>query len=135
MEPQQDSSVCELDALSNWQGWHVLLCLPVLEGRRDSHGFRVEFAVDLSDHEESDRIYRGIEGQRSEVEDRFGENLVWDEVEGRQIRRIYAWHPSGEFDIKDRERWPEVREWAIKRLGELRDAIQPHLNNLADDGA
>ena len=106
-------------------------------GEGNHYSFRVEFAVDIADPEESDRIYRGLEGQRSEVEDRFGENLVWDEVEGRQIRRIYAWHPSGDFNVEDRERWPEVRAWAIKRLGDLRDAIQPHLNDLAlaEDGA
>ena len=102
---------------------------------KEEQGFRVEFAVDLSETEEADRIYCGLEGQRSEIEERFGERLVWDEVEGRRVRRIYARHPSGDFDIKDRERWPEVREWAIKRLGDLRDAIQPHLDELAaDDG-
>ncbi len=98
--------------------------------RDDHYGFRVELSVDLSDREEADRVYHGLVERRSEVEARFGESLTWDETEGRRVRRIYAWDPSGAFAIEDRDRWPEVREWAIKRLGDLRDAIQPHLDEL-----
>lgn len=98
--------------------------------RDDHYRFRVALSVDIPEREEADRVYHGLVERRSEVEARFGESLTWDEAEARRARRIYAWDPSGDFRIEDRERWPEVRAWAIKRLGELRDAIQPHLDEL-----
>ena len=103
-------------------------------GKDKPSGFRVEFTVNRDD-EEGRRIFDALRARSHVIEERFGESLTWDEVEGRKARRIFAWHPGGDEAIQDRERWPEVRAWAIKCLGDLRDAIRPHLDELAaDDG-
>lgn len=84
----------------------------------------VEFCVQGDDKE---LIYDGLLKHRSSIEARLGEDLQWKVTSA--TRKIFVLNPEG-IDFKDRERWPEVREWAIQRLGDLRDAIQPHLDEL-----
>lgn len=106
-------------------------------GKDQPAGFRVELTIDPSDDEEGRRIFEALRAHAHVIEERFGESLTWDEVEGRRARRIFAWHPGGYGAIEDRDRWPEMREWVIERLGALRDALEPHLDDLAlaEDGA
>ena len=108
----------------------------------------VEFAVSFTGREygiklecvttgvERGRLHRALYERRSEIESTFGEALDWREnSENASQWYIFAGYPDREVGIQDRERWPEVRAWAIKRLGDLHDAIQPHLDALAtDDG-
>lgn len=80
-------------------------------------------------------LHRALYERRSDIESTFGEALDWRENSENDRRwYIFAWYPDREVGIQDRERWPEVRAWALKRLGDLRDAIQPHLDELAADG-
>lgn len=96
------------------------------------YGFKLECVTTGA---ERGRLYRALHERRSEIETCFGA-LDWREnSEDAKRWYIFAGYPDREVGIKDRERWPEVRAWAIQRLGDLRDAIQPHLNDLADDGA
>lgn len=94
----------------------------------DQQGICVEFCVNGDDME---RIYEGLLERRSTIEAHIGGGLHW-KVSPR-MRKIFVLNPEG-IEFEDRERWPEVRAWAIKRLGDLRDAIQPHLDELASDG-
>ena len=94
---------------------------------------RVNFWVKNSNLEDGERILGGLSAQKDEIERSFGEPLSWDIGKGRKTRGIYIQHPAERLAIGDRERWPEVRDWAIKRLGALRAAIQPHLDELTAD--
>ena len=96
----------------------------------DQQGICVEFCVN-NEEDDMERIYDGLLEHRSTIEAQIGEGLQWKETP--KMRKIFILNPKG-IDFEDRERWPEVREWAIKRLGDLRDAIQPHLDELASDG-
>ena len=95
----------------------------------NQRGICVEFCVEGDDME---RIYEGLLERRSSLEGQLEEELHWKEMP--KLRKIFVLNPWG-IAIEDRERWPQVREWAIQRLGDLRDAIQPHLAELAEDGA
>ena len=96
----------------------------------NQRGICVEFCVEGDDME---RIYEGLLEHRSTIEAQLEEELHWKEMP--ELRKIFVLNPWG-IAIEDRERWPEVRAWAIQRLGDLRDAIQPHLVELAaEDGA
>ena len=97
------------------------------------YGFKLECVTKGAERQ---RLHHALRERRSEIESTFGEALDWRENSEKDHRwYIFAWYPDREVGIEDRERWPEVREWAIKRLGDLRDAIQPHLDELAtDDG-
>lgn len=94
---------------------------------------QVNFWVTNSNLEEGERIFWGLHAQKDEIERRFGETLSWDIGEGRKTRGMHIRHPGENLVIGDRERWPEVRDWAIQRLGALRAAIQPHLDELTAD--
>lgn len=85
---------------------------------------------ELSMIEKAKRIVLELCEQKDEIERRFGEPLIWDPVEHAKWG-IHFPHPDKSLVIGDRERWPEVRDWGIKRLGALRDAIQPHLDSLS----
>ena len=104
--------------------------------RREGDPTRVNFWVEPynwgepSRIEEAERIVRELWTQKDEIERRFGEPLSWDPVEGRKKPGIHIRHPDESLAIGDRKRWPEVRDWGIKRLGALRDAIQPHLGSV-----
>ena len=91
-------------------------------------GICVAFIVGGDDME---RIYEGLLNRLPTIEGQFGEELH-RKATAKQ-RKLFVLNPGG-IDFEHRERWPEVREWAIKRLGDLRDAIQPHLDELASDG-
>ena len=95
-------------------------------------GFKLECVTKGAERQ---RLHHELHERRSEIESTFGEALDWRENSEKDHRwYIFAWYPDREVGIADRGRWPEVREWAIKRLGDLRDAIQPHLDELASDG-
>ena len=96
------------------------------------YGFKLECVTTGA---ERGRLHRALYERRSKIESTFGEALDWRENSENASRwYIFAGYPDASVAIQDRERWPEVREWAIKRLGDLRDAIQPHLDELASDG-
>lgn len=106
--------------------------------RREGDQTQVNFWVNPSNWgepskiEEAERIVRELDMQKDEIKRRFGEPdlLNWDPVDGRPMWGIHVRHPDKSLAIGDRERWPDVRDWGIKRLGSLRDAIQPHLDSL-----
>lgn len=96
---------------------------------------KVNFWVGLADStvEEAERNFLALHAQKDEIESHFDERVIWDSKKGRKRRGISIRHPDENLVIGDRERWPEVRDWAIQRLGTLRAAIQPHLSDLAAD--
>ena len=104
--------------------------------RREGDPTQVNFWVQPSNWGEpsmiegAKRIILELCEQKDEIERRFGEPLIWAPVEHAKWG-VHFLHPDKSLTIGDRERWPEVRDWGIKRLGALRDAIQPHLNSLS----
>lgn len=94
-------------------------------------GTCVNFFLGSSYVEGAERIFASLMDQKADVEARFGAPLGWAPVSGGRTRfRVYAMYPEQGFNIVHRERWPDVRTWAIERLGALRDAIDPHLDEL-----
>ena len=104
--------------------------------RREGDPTRVNFWVEpsnwgeLSMIEEAKRIVLELCEQKDEIERRFGKPLIWAPMEHTKWG-IHFQHPDESLAIGDRKRWPEVRDWGIKHLGALRDAIQPHLDSLS----
>ncbi len=103
--------------------------------RREGDPTRVNFWVEPSNWgkpsmiEEAKHIVLELCEQKDEIERRFGKPLNWAPVEHTKWG-IYFPHPDKNLAIGDRERWTDVRDWGIKHLGALRDAIQPHLDNM-----
>ena len=81
------------------------------------------------------RVFLELLAQKDEIEKRFNERrfsepLNWDPVGRGKRNGIHILHSGERLAIEDRERWPDMRAWAIERLGALHDAIQPHLDSL-----
>ena len=59
----------------------------------------------------------------------IGEELDWDPLEGKRAARISLYFPEG-IRVRERDRWPEAREWLIEALGRMRRAFGPVLEKL-----
>lgn len=67
--------------------------------------------------------------RREGIEEQFGEELEWERLESKKASRI-ACYFRDDVRVEERDRWPDVRNWAIDRLGPLREALQPHVDAL-----
>ena len=78
--------------------------------------------------DDGDSVYPALEAQRSEIEAKCGLILEWDQGETTRSSRVGVYLDPA--DPTDRARWPEYRAWAIKTLGELRQAFATPIRNL-----
>lgn len=91
--------------------------------------FRIELCVDAPDEQTASARFDELNDGRSDIEARFGGALKWERLEGKRSCRIASYFPK-DVDVENRARWPELRTWAIERMGALRDAFQPHIDKL-----
>ena len=85
--------------------------------------------MDAKDKESSAARFEALMQHREAIEARFGAPLEWDPLEHRRACRIASYFPA-ELSVEDRDRWTDVRTWAIKRMGSLRDAFRSHIERL-----
>ena len=91
--------------------------------------FRIELYVDANDPDHVSRRFGALIVRRDEIHKQFGQGLEWERLESKRASRIASYFPD-DVRVQERDRWPEVRDWAIDRLGPLRDALQPHVDAL-----
>lgn len=92
--------------------------------------FRIELYVDAPDKETASARFSKLEQQRGAIEDVYGEPLEWEELERSRGCRIASYYRD-EADVENRALWTELRAWAIKRMGLLRNAVKPYIDQLA----
>ncbi len=78
--------------------------------------------------DEGDAVYPALESQRSVIEAACGRVLQWEPLENARASRIATYLDPA--DPADRANWPDYRAWAIKTLGELRQAFAAPIKNL-----
>ena len=78
--------------------------------------------------DEGDAVYPALEAQRSAIEAACGLDLQWEPLENARASRIATYLDPAE--PADRARWPDYRAWAIRTLGELRQAFAVPIKNL-----
>lgn len=78
--------------------------------------------------DETDTIYEKIYSDREKIEDRFGEPLVWDKVEGRRVCRIKSICEMG--GLKNEDLWDKIQEDLIDRMIRLEKALKPTLQTI-----
>ncbi len=91
--------------------------------------FRIELYVDARDPDQAARRFDALTEQREEIEKQFGEELQWERLETRRANRIACYFRE-DVRVEERDRWPDVRNWAIDRLGPLRETLQTHVDAL-----
>ena len=73
-------------------------------------------------------VYPALAAQRSAIEAASGLALQWEPNERARASRIATYLDPA--DPADRASWPAYRAWAIKTLGELRQAFSAPIKNL-----
>ncbi len=92
--------------------------------------FRVELYVDANTQDLAARRFDALRDRRAEIEEQFGEELEWESLESSRASRVASYYQADDIRVEERNRWPEVRTWAIERLGALREALQSHVDAL-----
>ena len=94
------------------------------------HDGQVELYID-ADHETGEgntRIFEQLLEHKSDIEQRFGEPLEWEALEGKRACRIKKTVAGGGW--RDEGNWPEVHEEMIDAMIRLESALRPHLKTL-----
>lgn len=97
--------------------------------RPDKYRLRAEIYIDVGDAESNLGLFNGLHARKARFEDEIGEELDWDPLEARRACRISLYFPEG-IRVRQRDRWPEAREWLIEALGQMRQAFGPALTEL-----
>ena len=92
--------------------------------------FRVELYVNANDKDTATARFDSLHQNRDGIEARIGESLEWDPLEQNQGCRIASYY-ADDVSVEDRDRWADIRDWAIRRMGAFRDAFRPHIVNLS----
>jgi hypothetical protein len=77
---------------------------------------------------ETDEIYEKLLNDRGEIEKRFGEDLIWDQVEGRRVCRIKSICKIG--GLKNEDLWDQIQEDLIDRMKRLESALREPLSKI-----
>jgi hypothetical protein len=78
--------------------------------------------------EENLRIFRQLLEHRTEIENKFGEPLDWQELENRRACRIRKTIEGGYRDPESK--WPEIHRKMVDIMVRLEKALSPHIKKL-----
>lgn len=93
---------------------------------------RVELYLGRRDIEENKFLFSELQKQKEKIEKSFGEELVWNEMEGNKASRIQFRKSFDEpFDCHNQENWPEMIEWLISKMTLLEKALKKPLSEAA----
>ena len=88
---------------------------------------RVELGLQRSDASENKWMFDRLDEVRDEVEDRFGDSLMWLRMEDKKASRIVF---SCGFDGFDESSWPDMVAWLCEHIVRLERAFSEPLARL-----
>ena len=74
------------------------------------------------------QIFDHLSAKKEQIEDKCGQELSWERLEGKRACRIRAAIRGGYNDPE--EKWEEIQDRMVKSMNRLISAIQPHLKSL-----
>jgi hypothetical protein len=89
---------------------------------------RIELYVDAKDAEAQRARWRHFVAARGDIEARFGQSLVWEELPDSRASRIAHYFP-GAASVVDEQRWPALRQWLIDVAAPFQRAVQPSVDS------
>ncbi|MDP1598725.1 DUF4268 domain-containing protein [Phenylobacterium sp.] len=91
------------------------------------HSSRVELYIDFGKGTEAGTLkaFRGLEARKAEIEEAFGEPLIWQDLPESRGCRISYEQPGGWRASE--ETWPELQERMIEAMVKLEKTIRPEL--------
>ena len=82
--------------------------------------FRIELYIDTGDTEGTAQVFNALMERRDEIEKIFGELLEWKALDDSRASRIESYYPDrDDVRVREREKWPDLRKWAIECMGGL----------------
>ena len=92
------------------------------------HSMRIELYIARGDAESSEKAFSALEAHKTEIEDAFGQPLVWQPLPGKKSCRIK--HDLEGGGHQDPDRWPQIIVTAVDAMARLEVAIQRHLTRV-----
>ena len=94
---------------------------------------RIELYIDKYDTEAENRLlFDTLLRERGAIEEAFGGQLDWQELEGKRAKRI-AWR-TDRGGLKNPEVWPELQEELAGAMARFVKALKPHIAALKAAG-
>ena len=94
------------------------------------HTAQVELYIDRGKDmkKENEEIFNKLKENKNQIEDEFGGNLNWEELEGKRACRISKKVEIGGY--RDNERWDKVHNQLIDIMVKFEKAISPYIIEL-----
>lgn len=91
---------------------------------------RVEFVMTRGDSKVNTFAFEQLYKQKDQIEKRFGDTLTWHRLENKKSCRI-----DYELEVEgyNRENWPEIIKWMVKRMIALQAAMNEPLKQLKSE--
>lgn len=90
-----------------------------------NHSARVDFFFCSPSFEVNRKRFDFFTQKKREIENSFGEPLIWDFGEHRKQQFIRTECPFGSF--RDESKWPVIQNDLVKRLIHLEEALRPYI--------
>ncbi len=97
----------------------------------NQHETFVQLAIERTgdaEEEENQAVFDQLYAQQRDIEEQFGEELIWDQVEGRRIRRVMVRFDDGGW--RDEERWTSIHDKMIDAMIRLEMVLRPRIDKL-----
>ena len=88
---------------------------------------RVELYLSRTRTAENKWFFDQLEGEKIEIEGRFGAELEWQRLDDKKASRICCQHPFNGFNDNN---WPEMTEWLCEHIVKLEGALSEPLDRL-----
>ncbi|RJP65797.1 MAG: DUF4268 domain-containing protein [Candidatus Abyssobacteria bacterium SURF_17] len=89
---------------------------------------KVELFLGHSDFTVNKSRFEKLRRQKEDIEDKFGEALIWEFSDSRKQQYIRSICPFGTLD--DTEKWPDIQKDMVDRMVRLEKAIGPRIKSL-----
>jgi len=92
----------------------------------NQHETRVEFIIDSPNKDENKKMFKNLESKKGQIENVFGEELVWSLQEETRVSKVYS-YVSRKYGWKDEEHWASIQEDMIDAMIRLDAAFKPSI--------
>jgi len=89
---------------------------------------RVELYVDNPEPAAQQHLWAQLTAARQQIDEQLA-GLSWEPLDGKRASRIALYSPF-DASVDREENWDTYRRWLVDTLGQLRTALQPHIDRL-----
>jgi hypothetical protein len=119
LSPSERPYICAGAGISG-----VVFCYVV-----SSHGSRVELYIGRGDAESNKRMFDELFSHKEQIEEAFGESLIWQRLDQKRASRIsYGMTVGGYKDVEDN--WQTIQEAMIDAMARFEKSLAPFLENM-----